>query len=54
MGDSTKEKAEKDRVLRKLLKKWRATQETKGKANELLARNPGLKNNGSSGSRKSI
>ena len=53
-GKWIKEKAEKDRVLRKLLKKWRATQETKDKANELLARNPGLKNNGNSGSRKSI
>jgi hypothetical protein len=43
MNDSTKEKAEKERVLRKLIKKWRTTQEMKGKANHVLARNPGLK-----------
>ena len=45
MIDSTKEKAEKEKALRKLLKKWRATQETRDKADQLLSRNPGLKNN---------
>ena len=43
MNDSTKEKAEKERVLRKLIKKWRSTQEMKGKANHVLSRNPGFK-----------
>jgi len=43
MNDSTKEKTEKERVLRKLIKKWRSTQGTTDKAKELLSRNPGLK-----------
>ncbi len=43
MNDSTKEKAEKERVLRKLIKKWRTTQGMTDKAEELLSRNPGLK-----------
>lgn len=54
MIDSIKEKAEKEKVLRKLLKKWGATQETKGKADQLLSRNPGLKNNGNTGRRKHL
>ena len=44
MNDSTKEKTEKERVLRKLIKKWRSTQGMTGKAKELLSRNPELKN----------
>jgi hypothetical protein len=44
MIDSTKDKAEKERVLRKLLKKWRTTQGMTDKAEQLLSRNPGLKN----------
>jgi hypothetical protein len=44
MNDSTKEKSEKERVLRKLIKKWRSTQEMADKAEQLLSRNPGLKN----------
>ena len=44
MNDSTKEKSEKERVLRKLIKKWRSTQEMTDKAEQLLSRNPGLKN----------
>jgi hypothetical protein len=43
MIDSTKDKAEKERVLRKLLKKWRTTQGMTDKAEQLLSRNPGLK-----------
>jgi hypothetical protein len=54
MIDSTKEKAEKEKALRKLLKKWRATQETRDKADQLLSRNPGLKNNGNTGRRKHV
>lgn len=44
MNDSTKEKTEKERALRKLIKKWRSTQGMTDKAKELLSRNPGLKN----------
>jgi hypothetical protein len=43
MNDSTKEKTEKERVLRKLIKKWRSTQGMMDKAKQLLSRNPGLK-----------
>ena len=44
MNDSTKEKTEKERALRKLIKKWRSTQGTTDKAEQLLSRNPALKN----------
>ena len=44
MIDSTKDKLEKERVLRKLIKKWRTTQGMTDKAEQLLSRNPGLKN----------
>jgi hypothetical protein len=44
MNDSTKEKTEKERALRKLIKKWRSTQGTTDKAEQLLSRNPELKN----------
>jgi hypothetical protein len=43
MNDSTKDNSEKERVLRKLIKKWRSTQEMKGKAYQILSRNPGFK-----------
>ena len=43
MIDSTKEKVEKAKVLRKLMKKWLTTQETQKKASLLLAKNPELK-----------
>jgi hypothetical protein len=43
MNDSTKEKSEKARALRRLMKKWLTTQETRRKADLLLARNPDLK-----------
>jgi hypothetical protein len=52
MIDSTKEKSEKERVLRKLIKKWRTTQEMKGKANLVLSRNPGLKAHNTAKNRK--
>ena len=52
MIDSTKEKSEKERVLRKLIKKWRTTQEMKGKANLVLSRNPGLKAHNTTKNRK--
>jgi hypothetical protein len=35
--------AEKEKALRKLIKKWLMAQETQGKANVLLGRNPGIK-----------
>jgi hypothetical protein len=44
MIDSKTEKLEKERVLRKLFKKWRSTQGMTDKAEQLLSRNPGLKN----------
>lgn len=54
MSDSTKDKAEKEKALRRLLKKWQATQATKDKADKLLSRNPGLKNNANNGRRKHV
>jgi hypothetical protein len=41
--------AEKERALKKLIKKWLMAQETQSKANLLLARNPGIKKSGRSG-----
>jgi hypothetical protein len=46
MIDSTKEKTERAKALRKLIKQWRTKQETKNKAELLLSRNPELKGNG--------
>jgi hypothetical protein len=46
MIDSTKEKIERAKALRKLIKQWRTKQETKNKAELLLSRNPELKENG--------
>jgi hypothetical protein len=43
MLDSTKEKTERERAIKKLIKKWRTTQETKGKASILLEKNPAWK-----------
>jgi hypothetical protein len=52
MLDTPKEKSEKARALRKLMKKWLTTQETKRKADLLLSRNPELKIAGASGNRR--
>jgi hypothetical protein len=46
MIDPTKQHAEKERALKKLIRKWLMTQETQGKAHALLARNPGIKKPG--------
>ena len=35
--------AEREKALRKLIKKWLMAQETQGKANVLLTRNPAIK-----------
>jgi hypothetical protein len=43
MLDSTKEKTERERAVKKLIKKWRTTQETKRKASILLEKNPDWK-----------
>ena len=43
MIDSTKQRAEKEKALKKLIRKWLMAQETQGKALALLARNPGIK-----------
>ena len=49
MTDLTKQHAEKERALKKLIRKWMTAQETQGKALALLARNPGIKKLGKSG-----
>jgi hypothetical protein len=54
MIDSTKEKVEKAKVLRKLVKKWLTTQGMQKKADLLLAKNPELKVRKASGLRKGI
>jgi hypothetical protein len=46
MTDLTKQHAEKERALKKLIRKWLTAQETQGKAHALLARNPGIKKTG--------
>jgi len=43
MLDSTKEKTEREKAIKKLIKKWRTSQETKSKASILLAKNPAWK-----------
>jgi hypothetical protein len=48
MNDSTKEKSEKAKALRRLMRKWLNTQDTQRKADMLLARNPDLKVKGAS------
>jgi hypothetical protein len=40
---------EKEKAIKKLIRKWLTTQETQGKANLLLAKNPGIKKSGKSG-----
>lgn len=52
MIDSTKEKSEKAKALRRLMKKWLTTQETQRKADLVLARNPDVKVKGTVRSRK--
>jgi hypothetical protein len=49
MFNSTKAKAEKEKVLRKLLKLWRTSQDMRHKADLLLSKNPGLKNKAAPG-----
>jgi hypothetical protein len=43
MLESTKEKSEKARALRKLINKWRTSLETRSKAELLMDKNPKLK-----------
>lgn len=45
MFNSSKAKVEKEKALRKLLKKWRSSQEMQHKADLLISMNPGLKSN---------
>jgi type II restriction/modification system DNA methylase subunit YeeA len=52
MLDSPQEKAEKDKVIKKLMSKWLKVQETARKANLLLSKNPELKIAGTGKSRK--
>ena len=49
MIEHTKQRAEKERALKKLIRKWLTAQETQGKAHALLARNRGIKKLGKSG-----
>jgi hypothetical protein len=46
MTDLTKQHADKERALKKLIRKWMMAQETQGKALALLSRNPGIKKPG--------
>jgi hypothetical protein len=43
MIDSPKEKAERAKAIKKLMAKWLKAQETKGKADLLLAKNPEIR-----------
>ncbi len=43
MFDSPQQKAEKAKVLKKLMSAWLSGQATEGKANLLLSRNPDIK-----------
>jgi hypothetical protein len=54
MLDSPQEKAEKDKVIKKLMSKWLKVQETARKASLLLSKNPELKITGTSKSRKAL
>jgi len=54
MIDSTKEKEEKAKALRKLMKKWLTTQETQRKADVLLSKNPELRQRRSAAARKDV
>ena len=46
MIDRAKQHAEKERALKKLIRKWMMAQDTQGKALVLLSRNPGIKKSG--------
>jgi type II restriction/modification system DNA methylase subunit YeeA len=52
MLDSPQEKAEKDKVIKKLMSKWLKVQETERKASLLLSKNPELKITGTGKSRR--
>jgi hypothetical protein len=52
MLDSPQEKAEKDKVIKKLMSKWLKVQETERKASLLLSKNPELKMAGTGKSRR--
>jgi hypothetical protein len=41
--------AEKEKALKKLIRKWLMAQETHNKANLLLSKNPGIKRSGRTG-----
>ena len=41
--------AEKEKALKKLIRKWLMAQDTQHKANLLLSKNPGIKRSGKSG-----
>lgn len=41
--------AEKEKALKKLIRKWLMAQETQNKAHLLLSRNPGIKKSGKTG-----
>jgi hypothetical protein len=43
MIDSPKEKAERAKAIKKLMSQWLKTQETRGKADLLLAKNPEIR-----------
>lgn len=45
MSLSTKQKTEKEKVLKKLLRMWRSSRDMQQKADRLMSMNPGLKNN---------
>lgn len=40
---------EKEKALKKLIKKWLTAQETQGKANLVLSKNPAIKKSGRAG-----
>jgi hypothetical protein len=46
MTDPAKQHADKERALKKLIRKWMMAQDTQGKALVLLSRNPGIKKSG--------
>jgi hypothetical protein len=52
MLDSSEEKAEKAKVIKKLMSKWLKVQATESKAQFLLSKNPELKITGTGKSRK--
>jgi hypothetical protein len=54
MFDSTQEKEEKAKALRKLMKKWLMAQETQRKADLLLSKNPELRRRKTTEIRKDV